>query len=370
MATCSLCKSSGLTLRTDIRDLCPSCQKIKNDESTRKFVEMTNRLTVLQNFHAKWSMIPDAQIEVENLKKEAEAELNQRRAMVAQQIVDVKNNADQLVAKANADAKRAMFEAEKLISDADRERRLREDEEKLRIAKEEDRLNRIKHSIDLAVAAAQEQIAELYLNASRDFVDMAKKRSVKSSSSPSSFDRLTPSAFSKISGKSFVAFDFETTGLSPARDQIIEIGAILYVNGKESGRFSTLIKPTVSIPERITKLTGITNSMVSDAPNISNALPDFLSFIGDHPLVAHNASFDIGFLEASMKNLDLYKSVKYADSLEIAKKKFHGLDSYRLGDIACEIDSNTNGLHRALADCRVVCDIVMINPNSVLTINM
>ena len=100
---------------------------------------------------------------------------------------------------------------------------------------------------------------------------------------------------------SFVIIDIETTGLMPYWDDIIEVGAIRYEHGIEVRRFSSLVKPPVCedgsyIDDYIIELTGITNEMVSTAPNIENVLSDLDSFIGNSILIGHNVNFDINFL--------------------------------------------------------------------------
>ena len=99
----------------------------------------------------------------------------------------------------------------------------------------------------------------------------------------------------------FVVFDIETTGLSAVNDMITEIGAIKVENGKIIDTFSQLINPERPIPEKITNLTGITDDMVKDKPTIGEIINDFKEFIKDHVLVAHNASFDVGFIREKFK---------------------------------------------------------------------
>ena len=98
----------------------------------------------------------------------------------------------------------------------------------------------------------------------------------------------------------YVVFDLETTGFSPIKDKIIEIGAVKVENGKITERFSTFVNPKIPIPFRITQLTSITDQMVMDAPDIETVLPQFLEFIGDAVLVAHNASFDVGIYRTEL----------------------------------------------------------------------
>ncbi|NBS00382.1 MAG: endonuclease, partial [Actinobacteria bacterium] len=98
----------------------------------------------------------------------------------------------------------------------------------------------------------------------------------------------------------FCVVDLETTGGSNEYNSITEIGAVKYRGGEEIGRFTTLVNPQCAIPPFITVLTGITDTMVCNAPAIEEVLDSLLEFIGDSVLVAHNARFDIGFINASL----------------------------------------------------------------------
>ena len=105
----------------------------------------------------------------------------------------------------------------------------------------------------------------------------------------------------------YVVFDLETTGLSPVSDGIIEISAVKVENGKVTDSFSTLVNPGRRIPAAATRVNGITDQMVKDAPGLKEALDQFLSFIGDQVLVGHNIhSFDMGFFIYVME--ELYKT--------------------------------------------------------------
>ena len=97
----------------------------------------------------------------------------------------------------------------------------------------------------------------------------------------------------------FVALDIETTGLDPSNCEIIEIGAARFENGKLVAKFSELVKPSFTIPAEITRLTGISNAMVKDAPGINAVIEKFDPFIDESPwVVGHNVSFDLGFIKS------------------------------------------------------------------------
>ena len=94
----------------------------------------------------------------------------------------------------------------------------------------------------------------------------------------------------------FIAFDFETTGLDHQNDKIIEVAAIKFTDGEIADRYVELVNPGMSIPSVITEITGISDKMVRSSPSEELIIDDLLSFIGDNPLVAHNIHFDEKFL--------------------------------------------------------------------------
>lgn len=103
--------------------------------------------------------------------------------------------------------------------------------------------------------------------------------------------------------KSYVAFDIETTGLSPEHNEIIEIGALKVREGKVVDRFIRFIEPEAGIPPMITQLTGITNDMVEGAGNCGEVLPEFLEFCEQDTLIGHNVQFDFSFVKTKAKEL-------------------------------------------------------------------
>ena len=139
----------------------------------------------------------------------------------------------------------------------------------------------------------------------------------------------------------FVIFDIETTGLSAANCKITEIGAVIIKNGEILDKFSEFVNPGVPIPENIVKITGITDEMVADAPDISVILPKFLEFCGDRMLVAHNANFDTSFIRAAAEQCGLPFTNPYLDTVAVSHyvnptSKNHKLDTlaklYNLGE--------------------------------------
>ena len=120
----------------------------------------------------------------------------------------------------------------------------------------------------------------------------------------------------------YVVIDIETSGINPDKDEIIRLSALSIVNGNEAGTFFKLAKPIKPLTEEIEILTGITNVDLKEKCGINDLLPDFLNFIGDNPLVAHNIGFDIKFINVALKKAGLPPlKNKTVDTLKLAKKK-------------------------------------------------
>lgn len=150
--------------------------------------------------------------------------------------------------------------------------------------------------------------------------------------------------------RSFVALDFETTGLSGKTDQVTEIGAVKVIDGEVVQRFSTLINPGRPIPPRVVALTGISNDMVEDHPRIYEVLPLFLGFLGQLPLVCHNASFDCKFLERDLLKMNRVIENPVDDTLRVSRIKVPGLASYKLSYLTEYYNIPLRDAHRAWCD--------------------
>jgi DNA polymerase III epsilon subunit family exonuclease len=150
---------------------------------------------------------------------------------------------------------------------------------------------------------------------------------------------------------SFTIIDIETTGLSKYTDKITEIAAAKFHNGELVESFQTLVNPQVKIPRFITKLTGIDNELVRSAPTIRQVLPSFIEFLGDDIFVAHNATFDFGFLDHNMK-LHHNKEIKNKTlcTRKLANRLLPNLPRRRLQDLCECFDVTNNQAHRALGD--------------------
>ena len=155
----------------------------------------------------------------------------------------------------------------------------------------------------------------------------------------------------------YIVFDIETTGFSSIRDRIIEIGAVKVVNGEIVDRFSTFVNPERPIPFEITSLTGITDEMVMGAPAIGTVLPQFLEFAGDGVLVAHNAGFDVGFIEQNCREQGLNDRFIYVDTVALARVLLPTLSKYKLNIVAKALNISLENHHRAVDDAGATAEI-------------
>ncbi len=156
---------------------------------------------------------------------------------------------------------------------------------------------------------------------------------------------------------SFVVFDLETTGFSPISDRIIEIGAVKIEQGRITERFSTFVNPKIPIPFKITQLTSINDSMVMDAPDIETVLPRFLEFVGDAALVAHNAGFDVGFIEQNMRYQDMKPDLTSVDTVAMARILMPTLAKFKLNIVAKALNISLENHHRAVDDAGATAEI-------------
>ncbi|MDO4632738.1 MAG: PolC-type DNA polymerase III [Eubacteriales bacterium] len=169
-------------------------------------------------------------------------------------------------------------------------------------------------------------------------------------------ETVTNSKNQKLDG-SFVVFDLETTGFSPVRDRIIEIGAVRVENGAITERFSTFVNPKIPIPFRIEELTSINDSMVMDAPVIEDCLPKFLEFAKDAVLVAHNASFDVSFIEENCDRMGIAHDFTSLDTVALARVLLPQLNRYKLDTVAKALQIPLGHHHRAVDDAACTADI-------------
>lgn len=148
----------------------------------------------------------------------------------------------------------------------------------------------------------------------------------------------------------YIVFDIETTGFSSKNDKITEIGAVKIIDGQIVDKFSQLVNPNIKIPERIVELTGITDELVADKPTIDEVLPKFIDFIGDNVLVAHNASFDLGFIRENCNLLGLEFNNTSLDTLGLSRELLPHLKSHKLNILAKNMNVSLENHHRAVDD--------------------
>lgn len=176
-------------------------------------------------------------------------------------------------------------------------------------------------------------------------------------------------------GKSIISFpsdyviiDIETTGLSPLWDKIIEVSALKCHDGTIISVFSSLINIHSPLDEFISALTGITDNMLRDAPELNTVLSEFISFIGNSVLVGHNVSFDINFLyDSILENKNEYLSNDYIDTMRISRKLHPDQSHHRLIDLCNTYKVDNTGAHRSLNDCIMTQKIYELMKEEILS---
>ena len=152
--------------------------------------------------------------------------------------------------------------------------------------------------------------------------------------------------------KNFISFDLETTGTLSHEDDIVEIGAVRFEEGKAKEHFQSLISIDKAIPEEASRVNGITDEMLKGQPRIEDVLPDFANFCGDHLIVAHNAPFDFQFL---LRAIEEHRSPAprgvVLDTCQLARKTFSSFSNYKLSTCCQHLKIGAGeGFHRAKAD--------------------
>lgn len=154
----------------------------------------------------------------------------------------------------------------------------------------------------------------------------------------------------------YVVFDLETTGLNTNTDKIIEIGAVKIQNGKITDRYSTFVNPREHISEKISKLTGIYDDMVENYPEEGVILPEFIDFIGDSVMVAHNAGFDTAFVKRFAKENGILLDNTIVDTVELGKTLMPNLTNYKLDTICDALEVSLENHHRAVDDAEATAE--------------
>ncbi|HEY3175516.1 MAG TPA: exonuclease domain-containing protein [Candidatus Polarisedimenticolia bacterium] len=162
-----------------------------------------------------------------------------------------------------------------------------------------------------------------------------------------------------------MAFDTETTGLSPVDDRVVELAAVSFRrDGSEVAVFEHLVDPGIPIPPEMTRIHGITKEMVTGRPAIEQILPEFLEFAGDGVLVAHNAPYDVSMLLVPLARMRVRSSLAppgnlVLDTCALARSAFPGAASYRLGTVARALGVEHAQAHRALSDVRACKEVFL-----------
>lgn len=179
----------------------------------------------------------------------------------------------------------------------------------------------------------------------------------------------TKKALTALQHGEYTVFDLETTGLSPTADKIIEIAMVHHNADGTIQTYSSLFNPGCKIPSRITKITGITDADVENAPVIEDCLEDILCMIGDSPLVAHNAHFDMRFLTNLFCQAGICMDLTAYDTLEMARRAYPDSPDHKLATLIQQLNlSEMDQAHRALDDamcthalfCKCVDDLLAL----------
>ena len=159
--------------------------------------------------------------------------------------------------------------------------------------------------------------------------------------------------------RNYVVLDVETTGLSPSYHELIEFACVRVRDGKIVNRFETLIKPSHLVNSFITSLTGISNNMLIDAPNIDEVIDDILSFIGDDIIVGHNVNFDINFIyEKAEAYRGVYLSNDFIDTMKMARRLFPYCPNHKLDTLSNRYNTKYFPSHRAMNDVLATYELI------------
>jgi len=171
----------------------------------------------------------------------------------------------------------------------------------------------------------------------------------------------------------FTIFDIETTGMSPVYSRIVEIAAIRIDTDGVQARYQTLINPGCKIPMRVKAIHGISDEMVENSASFREIAYEFMAFCDDSTLVAHNARFDLSFLQESLARvgMKLWRG-KTMDTIPIVKQAYRGLPSYSLQNLrnTFGLDSEAGPAHRAFADVEWTLEILEISMKKLLELQI
>ena len=172
-----------------------------------------------------------------------------------------------------------------------------------------------------------------------------------------------------MSAERIAVIDFETTGISPGMgDRATEVAIVLTENGRVVDRFQSLMNAGAYIPAFITQLTGITNAMVQSAPSAESVMRDAARFVGNTPMVAHNASFDRRYWEAELRYAGLDALQPYACTVLLSRRLYPEAPSHKLGSLVSRLGlPQTGAAHRALADAEMAAGLLSHIQNTLRT---
>lgn len=157
--------------------------------------------------------------------------------------------------------------------------------------------------------------------------------------------------------RKYAIVDIETTGGMPRRDKITEIAILIHDGTKVIDQFDTLINPERSIPSEITRITGITNEMVHDAPKFYEVAKQIIEILDKTIFVAHNVRFDYSFIKEEFQQLGFTFTKRQLCTVKLSRRAFPGLDSYSLGNLIRHFGISVNNRHRALDDTIATSEI-------------
>lgn len=162
---------------------------------------------------------------------------------------------------------------------------------------------------------------------------------------PQTTDKKLAPLTAQAPANTVVVLDFETTGLSPTQgDRAIEIGAVLLENGQAIARFQELMNPGFRISSFIEDYTGITNAMLQEASPCDEVMERFYQFVGQHNMVAHNASFDQRFLEAEFAQIGRRLKGDFACSMLLSRRLFQDAPNHKLGSLVAYNNIDNDGV--------------------------
>lgn len=155
-----------------------------------------------------------------------------------------------------------------------------------------------------------------------------------------------------LAANDYVVFDTETTGLNHNTDKVIEMSLLKVSGGKIVDEYCTLVNPEMHIPSRSTKIHGICDDDVKDAPHYDEVGGQMVDFLGNCLIVGHNVKFDLGFLGGLLENVVLPEDLtwRYVDTIPMAKAAYPGMEDYKLQTLVKTLGIETAGAHRAHAD--------------------